>query len=89
VISRLLTAAVINQRFRELLLNDPAKALSQGFQGEQFALSWEEQDLILSIQADNLGEFASRISSGLTAGVRKGSGSWLPVNQPALVMDAE
>lgn len=89
VISRLLSAAVINRSFRELLLSDPARALSQGFQGEKFPLDRAEQSLILSIQAETLGDLAAQISSRLAHGLAAGCGSWVPVNQPALVMDAE
>lgn len=88
-ITRLLTAAVINRRFRELLLQDPARALNEGFQGEYFFLSSREQDLVLSIKAVDLGDYASQVSAGLENSIPASSGAWAPVNQPALMMNAE
>lgn len=63
-ISRLLTAAVINPGFRTLLLTNPEKALVSGFNGEAFRLDREERELILSIQATSLSDFAMKVSSG-------------------------
>ncbi len=62
-ISRLLTAAVVNQNFRKLLLTNPEKALKTGYNGEAFRLDRDEQELILSIQATSLSDFASKVAS--------------------------
>ncbi|MDO9545531.1 MAG: hypothetical protein Q7J07_02130, partial [Pelolinea sp.] len=40
--SRILSAAVINNHFRQMLLNDPVKAISNGYSGEQFKINSEE-----------------------------------------------
>lgn len=61
-ISRLITAAVINQSFRQLLLTNPEKAISTGFNGETFRLERDEKDLVLSIQATSLADFAVKVS---------------------------
>jgi hypothetical protein len=61
-ISRLITAAVVNQGFCQMLLNDPKRALASGYKGERFALGSEEKDLIVSIQAESLADFATQIS---------------------------
>lgn len=61
-VSRLLTAAVINQRFRTMLLTNPANALARGFQGEPFQLNRDEKDRILAIQADSLADFARQLT---------------------------
>jgi hypothetical protein len=61
-ISRLITAAVVNKGFCQLLLTNPKKALTSGYKGETFTLDPEEQDLIVSIQADSLTDFATQIS---------------------------
>ena len=61
-ISRLLTAAVINRKFRTLLLTNPASAIDRGFQGEPFRLEREEKDLILAIHATSLAEFARQLT---------------------------
>jgi hypothetical protein len=60
-ISRLLTAAVVNTNFRRLLLANPAMALAVGYDGEKFRLSHEDRELILSIQANSIQDFARQI----------------------------
>jgi hypothetical protein len=60
-ISRLLTAAVINEKFCKLLLSDPTKALGNGYNGETFQLSKDERDQILSIKATTLTDFAKQV----------------------------
>jgi hypothetical protein len=61
-VSRLLTAAVVNKRFCKLLLTNPASALASGYNGESFRLDREDKDLIVSIQAKSLAEFAKQLS---------------------------
>lgn len=61
-VSRLLTAAVINQKFRTLLLTNPANAIDRGFQGEPFRLEREEKDRIMSIRAGSLADFARQLT---------------------------
>ena len=68
-LSRLITAAVVSQKFCDLLLSDPAMALATGYGGESFSLSAEEQELILSIRATSLADFAMQL-----AGHRNGNG---------------
>ena len=60
-LSRLITAAVINRGFRQMLLDNPKQALESGYKGETFMLDKDEQDLISSIQAGTLAEFASTL----------------------------
>jgi len=60
-ISRILTAAVINENFRKLLLANPDKALSAGYRGEPFHLATEERHQLASIRANSLAEFAAQI----------------------------
>lgn len=62
-LNRLLTAAVVNKNFRTMLLADPRGALTAGYNGEAFFLKADEQDLILSIQATSLTEFANHITN--------------------------
>jgi hypothetical protein len=64
-LSRLLAAAVVNAKFRNLLLTNPAQALASGYLGESFYLAPEEEDLILSIQATSLAEFALQLTKRL------------------------
>jgi hypothetical protein len=59
-ISRLLTAAVVDTSFRNLLLTNPKLVLASGYNGELFALNREEQETLLSIRADSLSDFANQ-----------------------------
>jgi len=88
-ISRLLAAAVINQGFRNLLLTHPAEALAQGYYGEEFILDRNEKNLVLSIQAKDLTELAQQITTYQEDKSLHGIGYWIPVNQPAVVLEAE
>jgi hypothetical protein len=60
-LSRLLTAATVSKKFRHLLLTNPQQALANGYNGEVFHLDPQEVDLILSIQAISLSEFAEKL----------------------------
>ena len=60
--SRILSAAVINTKFREMLLSDPVKAISRGYSGEQFDLDHEDKDRLATIHATSLAEFAAQLS---------------------------
>lgn len=60
-ISRLLTAAVINEGFRKMLLSNPEMALTKGYKGESFHLSKEERTRLTSIHATSLTDFAAQI----------------------------
>jgi hypothetical protein len=75
-LSRLLAAAVINPGFCRLLLEDPEKALMNGFQGEDFLFSEEECSLILSIRADSLAELAGQLARTFNEHIT------MPVNPP-------
>jgi hypothetical protein len=57
-----LSAAVINSKFREMLLNDPVKAVSSGYSGEKFELGREDKNRLATIRATSLAEFAARLS---------------------------
>jgi hypothetical protein len=59
--SRLLSAAVVSQRFCQLLLSHPEEALAVGCNGESFSLSPQEKALVLAIQADDLQGFACQL----------------------------
>lgn len=61
-LSRLISAAVINRGFRDLLLSNPELALATGVNGETFRLDKDERDLVLSIQASSLADFAVIVS---------------------------
>lgn len=65
-VNRLLAAALISSQFCNLLLKDPARALKQGFAGEHFSLSSDEQDFILSVRASSLQEFVTHVCEHLS-----------------------
>jgi len=60
-LNRLISAAVVNQGFCKMLLANPERALASGFNGEAFSLETEEHDLVLSIRAASLPEFAMQL----------------------------
>ena len=60
--SRILSAAVINSRFRQMLLKDPVKAISNGYSGEQFDINSEEKVRLSVIRATSLADFAAQLS---------------------------
>ena len=61
-VSRLLTAAVINQGFRSMLLNDSVKAIAGGYHGEWFHMGSEETHQVTSIHASTLADFATQLA---------------------------
>jgi len=65
--SRILTAAVINSHFRQMLLSNPAKALATGYAGEAFHLANDEQNRLGSIRASSLADFARQMAQVQTA----------------------
>lgn len=71
-INKLLSAAVVSAKFRQLLLTDPRAALQAGYNGQSFNLDEETRALVLSITADTLPEFAAHLTRQ-TANVRKSS----------------
>ncbi len=60
-VSRLISAAVVNKHFCQLLLTRPAEALEVGYLGEPFALESEDRAMILSIRANSLADFAMQV----------------------------
>lgn len=72
--SRILTAAVINIQFRQLLLSNPAKAIESGYGGETFSLAREEKKRVAAIRATTLADFASQLSQVLDYGQAAAAG---------------
>lgn len=60
-LNRLFTAAVVSRRFCRLLLSDARAAARSGYNGEMFALTLQEVDLLASIRAANLTDFAAQL----------------------------
>ncbi len=61
-LSRLLTAAVVNREFCNLLLSDPAIAVATGYNVEPFDLAADVQEMIFSIRATSLADFAEQLT---------------------------
>jgi hypothetical protein len=61
--SRLVNAAIVSKAFCDLLLTDAASALAAGYNGESFCLATEDRELILSIQATSLSDFALQLTN--------------------------
>jgi len=60
-VNRLICAAVVDKKFCQLLLRDPALAIASGYRGESFDLSEEDRLSIQSIQASSLSDFAHQL----------------------------
>jgi hypothetical protein len=71
----LMTAALVDPFFRQLLLTNPAAALASGYNGERFHLDTKDQDFILSTQAASLTELAERYITYQTNNEANGNGS--------------
>lgn len=72
--SRIITAAVINMQFRQLLLSNPGKAIESGYGGEMFSLAREEKRRVAEIRATSLADFASQLNQALNYGVGVSAG---------------
>ena len=75
-LNQLLCAATINRRFRETLLRNPAQAVATGYFNHSFPLTPEERNLVTSIQAQRLEDFAAQVYCWIAAdGNGNGHGS--------------
>jgi hypothetical protein len=57
-VSRLLSAAIVSQSFAESLLRKPAEAIDAGYQGYEYQFGLAERQVIGSIYASTIQEFA-------------------------------
>ncbi|MEP7135289.1 MAG: hypothetical protein ABI904_10190 [Chloroflexota bacterium] len=62
---RLFAAAIVSDQFRETLLSKPDEALANGYLGQTFMLTDQEQTLIKSIRADTLTDLAQKVNRAL------------------------
>lgn len=60
-LNQLLCAAVVNDRFCETLLRNPAQALASGYYDHTFSLTTEERDMVIDIRAQKLEDFAAQV----------------------------
>lgn len=71
-LSRLIAAAVVDRKFCELLLVNPAAALESSYGSESFNLTPEEKALVLSIQyPTSLADFAAQLTKNYCKANRK------------------
>ena len=80
-LNQLLCAAVVNNRFRETLLRNPAQAIATGYLDHNFSLTPEERDLVIDIKAQRFEDFAAQVHMRLSG---NGSGHGLNGNRHRL-----
>jgi hypothetical protein len=59
---RVLSAAVVSSRFRQMLLSDPRRAINSGYAGETFHMDENEIARMASIRAESLADFARQMT---------------------------
>ena len=59
---RVLSAAVVSSRFRQILLSDPRRAINSGYAGETFHMDEREIAWMSSFHANSLAEFARQMT---------------------------
>lgn len=62
---RLFAAAIVSDRFRKTLLNEPETALAGGYLGQTFTLTDHERKVIRTVRAANLTDFAQKVNQAL------------------------
>jgi hypothetical protein len=62
-LSRLLSAAVINSQFCNMLLNDPVTAAQEGYEDERFCFNHKEMEKLSAIHAASLKDFAAELAA--------------------------
>lgn len=58
---RLMAAATVSQELCQLLLTQPSLAIAVDYEGEKFNFSPDERQIVLSIRARTLEEFAEQL----------------------------
>ena len=71
---RLIAAAVVNQRFRCQLLEDPLEAVRIGYLGQSFVLTEEEHELLVSMSVSDLPSLSQQIDQWVTENGRDADG---------------
>lgn len=64
-LNRLLSAAVVNRRFRRKLLRSPRRAVAEGYDGYVFDLPQWELEALCNTQAISLSDFAQQLIAQL------------------------
>jgi hypothetical protein len=74
-LNQLLCAAVVNNRFRETLLRNPAQAIATGYLDHNFSLTPEERDLVVDIKAQRFEDFAGQVHNWLSGSGNRQNGT--------------
>jgi hypothetical protein len=72
-LNRLLSAAIVNPRFQNLLLTNPVAALAAGYNGETFQLTQAEYAAVTSLCVSTLRDFATQLLRDLQESVPFGT----------------
>lgn len=67
-LNQLLCAAIVNDSFRDTLLQNPAQAIATGYNDHDFSLTTEERDLLLEIKAQRIEDFAAQVYGWISGG---------------------
>jgi hypothetical protein len=67
-VTHILSVALVSEKFRDLLLTDPERALNEGEQGQPFPLAPADRKRILAIEADSLEALAAQIAQTYAKG---------------------
>jgi hypothetical protein len=62
---QLFAAAIVSDQFRTTLLREPEEALAKGYLGQTFPLSDQERQIIETVHAENLADFAQKVNKAL------------------------
>lgn len=74
-LNQLLCAAVVNNRFRETLLRNPAQAIASGYLDHDFSLTPDERDFVVDIKAQRFEDFAGQVHNWLSGNRQNGTSS--------------
>jgi hypothetical protein len=69
---RLISAAIVNQRFRCHLLENPLEAVRAGYLGQTFSLTSQECELLASIAASDFTTFSQYIHQWVSGNGHQG-----------------
>lgn len=73
-LNRLICAAVVSKDFRHKLLEAPLEAVSNGYMGQNFALTAEEVRMLCSIEASDFQSFSQQVCDWISTNGDKGNG---------------
>lgn len=66
-VSRLLSAALVDERFCQLLLTNPNEAITEGYNGQQFHFSEAQRVRMSSLRANSLSAWTKLLMNGHVA----------------------